>query len=627
MTDGIDKRGTKTMVPNFIRSVLADKIKWEMNQPGISNPTACIRHSMLIARLLLISLTSFFYLIGPPQSPLSIKIMVVMAMMTAVLLTRNLYGSSEIDDILIRIYDPQKLTGQANPPASASQKPYLLLTIIGIETLGTAMLTVPTGGLDSPFVWYALSPIIAAAFYLPFYYSWITMGLFLSFALLFRYTLLEISSPLTWELLQHMSLIMLFCLCTALAQLAASLYRNLSLAYSQLDKAHQESEKAFAHISSLYQVMEACSAGEDCVQMADLLAGYAARLCQRPSACLMIQERNREEDIESMETLLRMGGDQNPLDHTVWEKEMNQIWNRIEPDMTDVLSWDIGLDHRLVYHPITSHGECFGILAYLEHRRQKDQNTDQEKSLAFLAGLGGITLERLKTDKLWGRLLVSEEQNRIANEIHDGVAQYLFSSVCAVHTLSQQKSNLQDENIQQQLKLLQDTFNRASRELKASIYGLSPHKRGESIFVETMASYLDGLGKLHGIQVDLQAEGSEEVISPALRKALYRMVREASSNALRHGKCSSIKVSLGMYPGQTLLEVQDNGTGWKFKGLRADEKAGLGLRNMVQAAELFGGELEIESRYGKGTTIRCVIPKAAPNDEKEVLKYETGTYR
>ncbi|KUG02966.1 putative two-component system sensor kinase [hydrocarbon metagenome] len=629
MTGSKYKKDIITLVPNCINRIIPGGIKWEMNQPGISNPTACIRHSMLIARLLLVSLTSCFYLISPPQSPLGIKIMVVMAMITAVLLTRNLYGSSEIDDILVSIYDPCKIIGQQDPPASENRKPYLLLTIITIEVMGTALVTMPTGGLDSPFVWYALSPIIAAAFYLPFYYSWLTTGLFLSVSLILRYTLLGSSIPLTLELFNHSSLIMIFCLCTALAQLAAALYRKLALAYSELEKAHADSENALAHISSLYQVLEACSAGEDRAQMANVLAAYTAKLCGRPSACFIVRDNGIWGKEAAATRLLRLGGEENPLSYRIWEEEVNLIWEQIESkvDHSD-LTWETAGGQRIKYQPITSSGECFGVLAYLDDGGslpEKD-NADGRESLSFLAGLGGIALERLETDKLWGRLLISEEQNRIANEIHDGVAQYLFSMVCAVHALSQQEFSLRDNRVQQQLKLLEDTASRASRELKASIYGLSPLRRGESIFVENIASYLDSLGQLHGIQVDLQTEGNEEAISPALRKALYRMVREASSNAIRHGKCSRLRVRLDMYPGQTRLEIEDNGCGWKFREIRSDEKAGLGLRNMTHTAEIFHGELNIQSGPGKGTTIRCIIPKPVAEKQQQEPVYKIGIY-
>jgi signal transduction histidine kinase len=84
------------------------------------------------------------------------------------------------------------------------------------------------------------------------------------------------------------------------------------------------------------------------------------------------------------------------------------------------------------------------------------------KSLSFLANLGGITLDRLQADNLYTQLLISEEQNRIASEIHDGVSQYLFSLGCSLHNLSKQQLNLQDVTVQQQLKLLESLVNRAS---------------------------------------------------------------------------------------------------------------------------------------------------------------------
>ena len=172
------------------------------------------------------------------------------------------------------------------------------------------------------------------------------------------------------------------------------------------------------------------------------------------------------------------------------------------------------------------------------------------------------------------------------------------------------KDNISMKVIREQFKLIEATAGRASQELRASIYQLSPYKRGEAIFLDKLASFLDELGRLNGIHVDLEAEGSEEVLSPALRKGLYRIVREASSNALRHGKCSSLHVSLSMSPVQTILEIRDNGCGYQaYNHIPAAAHGGLGIQNMQHLATRFNGAMEIHSQLGQGTLIRCSFPK------------------
>lgn len=575
---------------------------------GEINPETNIRRSLLIARYLLFILTSVFYLASPPFSPISIKIIVIFSVLAATILAQNLYDSWDIKTLYQNMVPESSETTQNTYPQN--ENIITLLRLIVVETLGSALLILPTGGLDSPFVWYALNPIIAAVVYLPGLYCWGTLGLFLCTAIGVSKVYPGFTSSLITFITNHMSILLVFFLSTSLAQVAVSLCKRLGIAYTSLALAHEATERSLEHISSLYQALEAFSTREDRAQLVDVLAGYSSKLCEEPAACFL-KEGISYEGQDGGGTILRIAHKNGSDSGIDWKKEMCRMWNRIKP-VEGIIVQSINKETgQLIAVPVFSQGECFGLLAYLQSPGAAKHCDEKKHALIFLARVAGIILERLKTDKLWARLLVSEEQNRIANEIHDGVSQYLFSMVCALDTISKEEANLQDERIQEQLKLVEDTANRAARELRASIYKLSPHKRGESIFVDNLASYLDDLGRLNSIRVDLQAEGSEEVLSPALRKGLYRIVREASSNAIRHGKCSYLKVHLLMSPNRTILEIKDNGCGYMELDINTSVnwKAGLGKWNMYQLANSFNGDLEIQSEPGLGTLVRCTIPK------------------
>lgn len=571
---------------------------------SMKNPELSIRRSLVITRSLLFFLTSLFYLADPRISPISVKIMVVLSFLIATFLAQNLYDNSGIDGFFQR-----KIGKHTEAKSTKNQNEKIVtLKIIVIETMGIAFLILPTGGLDSHFVWCALNPIIAAAVYLPGLFCWGILGLFLFTIGGVDLVYLGYKGPTISFVSSHMSVLLVFFVTISLAQVAISLCKRLGIAYACLAIAHETTERSMEHISSLYQALETFSTREDRTQLVDVLAFYSKKLCEESAACLL-KDGNYD---TSAETILRIANKDGGDDGLDWEREMRQLWAQMNPK-EEVLIYPVNeIIGQLIAVPVVSHGECFGVIAYLQPADTVKNYLEKKQTLIFLAGVAGIILERLKTDELWGRLLVSEEQNRIANEIHDGVSQYLFSMVCALDTISKQEADLQDEGIQQQLQLLEETANRAARELRASIYQLSPHKRGESIFVDNLASYLDDLGRLNGICVDLQAEGSEDVLSPALRKALYRIVREASSNAIRHGKCTALKVFLSMSPNQTVLEIKDDGCGYKQVTSKASN--GLGNWNMHHMANCFNGELEIQSEPGRGTLVRCAIPKYKTGD-------------
>lgn len=587
-------------------------VYWLTDKSGNINEAVNIQRSLRISRGLIFMLTSAFYLAGPPFSPVMIKLGVVLAVFLATILAQNLFDNWNI----MGLY---KITPSAEDfPVRRPNEQYMpVLKLIVLETTGALMLMLPTGGLDSPFVWYAFNPIVTATVFLPALYCWGTLLLFLGAAIGISMVYPGFSGSLMLFLYIHMSTLLVFLLATSLYQLATSLHKRLGQAYAELARAHAATEKSLEHTSALYQALEAFSTREDRIQLVNVLAIYANKLCEAPAACFL--PAGLDEGGPAGSRTLLCSADQTGCHEGMdWEAEMNRLWNKLKADQGPIEQFLEQETGQLTAAPIVSNGECFGLLACWQSAEGSQQ--EKKRALAFLARIAGIILERLKTDNLWERLLVSEEQNRIANEIHDGVSQYLFSLVCALGAIAHEQGNLQDESIQGKLALLQDTALRASRELRVSIYHLSPHQRGESIFVDTLASYLDDLGRLHNIQVDLQCEGNEEVLSPALRKGLYRIVREASNNAVRHGRCSLLKVHLRMFPKQTILEIADNGCGCQEpnKGAFAGQ-TGLGKRNMRQLAAYFDGGLEIESEPGRGTVVRCTIPKNSgqPYDRKE----------
>lgn len=535
-------------------------------------PLDRVKSVLRVMRYVSLILISIFYL-AANSSPLIVRFMVVAAMLAEALLIQNLYHYCE---------------------TKAS-----LLGLILVETMGIAIVILAMGGVESPFVWYALNPVVLSAIFLPALYCWLTMLLFMFTAFAATAIIPGFSGGAAGFLLQHLDLIMIFLVLTLIAQTLGFLINQLADSCAKLEQANLISRNSLEHISSLYQALEAFSI-QDAEKLADLLGLYSVKLCAAPAACLLSDTDHDDRPVLKIYDVNKIM----PCD--LWERLIKQIWETVGKSPEGAYrETEAG---KLIYIPIKANSQNLGILACVLSKNE--ENCGQKyKSLNYLADLGGITMERIRGERLWGRLLVSEEQNRIAGEIHDGVSQYLFSIKCAVHNLSRQDAFLQDESIQQQLALIRTTATKASQELRSSIYKLSSYKRGESLFLDNLASYLDDLASLHNIKANLQHEGSEESLTPALRRALYRLIRESSSNAIRHGQCTSLDIRLWMTVGCTVLEVEDNGCGYKIKAQnKATKEGGLGTRNMRQLVEYLGGKMEITSEPGDKTLLRFTIP-------------------
>ena len=88
--------------------------------------------------------------------------------------------------------------------------------------------------------------------------------------------------------------------------------------------------------------------------------------------------------------------------------------------------------------------------------------------------------------------------------------------------------------------------------------------------------------------------------------AVYRIVAEALSNAVRHGRAQHVTVSLARTSEGVEVAVADDGT-----GTLAPREGGVGLQSMHERAEEIGGRLRAESVTGVGTTVTASLPLAA----------------
>jgi NarL family two-component system sensor histidine kinase LiaS len=527
-------------------------------------------------------LTSIFYITGVSSNPVIVKLGVVMALLVASMVAVRFYSTVRKNQLSI-------------------------FGVIIVDTLFIAILLVPTGGLNSPFMWYALNPLFMAISLLPLTYCWIVLGI-LSSAVAGSAMYYGSGIQVLNQFGDNPWFSQVFLLLITAALLFARLSKHVSEAYERLSDTHQSTERLLDHISDLYQALESFSVGEDPRHSAGLLATYARNLTSsRAGFCYIIHNQyDYLWEISDPDSLLAYYN----------RRELDGLWKQIKGGSE--LIYRLPLKHsvlegwEIICVPLKSESLFFGMLGYVMYAGNKNIENDS-RAIRYLAELVAAVMDRQKAEDLSSRLMVVEEQNRIANEIHDGVSQQLFSVVYALHALSQKNGTLQEREVQKQLGLIKKTANQAAKDLRASIYRISPSKRGEQVFLAGVSSYLEDLAKLNNINVEFLPEGSEESLSPAMRKALYRIIRESTSNAIRHGKCSTIKVLLNLSTVRVSLQIIDNG-----KGFVVDEQkyqSGLGLMNMRSLMATFNGSFAIDSYPGSGTIITCVAPEDAENEE------------
>jgi signal transduction histidine kinase len=219
--------------------------------------------------------------------------------------------------------------------------------------------------------------------------------------------------------------------------------------------------------------------------------------------------------------------------------------------------------------------------------------------LAFYAVLAyGAAREIAASQRARAAAAVLEERRRVARELHDGLAQELAFIVSRTRGLAGRDGD-GDAGAAQ----LASAAERALDESRRAIAALTQPL--DEPLDAAIAREAEGIAERAGVRVRLELAERPAVAAPT-REALLRIVREAITNAVRHGGASAVTVRLSPY-GDLRLEVIDDGRG--FDTAAAPRAGSVGLRSMRERAEALGGTVTVSSRPGSGTSILVVVPE------------------
>ena len=190
---------------------------------------------------------------------------------------------------------------------------------------------------------------------------------------------------------------------------------------------------------------------------------------------------------------------------------------------------------------------------------------------------------------------VADERARVAREIHDGLAQYLFA--VSTHAAMLQQGAPKEET----LTKLKQAADAAQQEARFAILALST-AAGNAPFDAALHRYIEFLTADGRLEVDLE-------IDPAVRLApdeqieVFRIVQEGLANVRKHANATRAEVVIGLRDGERFVSVRDDGEG--FDG--ESTAAGQGLKNIRARTKSIEGGFTLTSRPGLGTALEVVL--------------------
>lgn len=206
-------------------------------------------------------------------------------------------------------------------------------------------------------------------------------------------------------------------------------------------------------------------------------------------------------------------------------------------------------------------------------------------------------------------LATNEERQRLAREIHDGVAQELvmvgYGIDNAMATLPEGATETAEE-----LRALRAEVTRVITELRLSLFELRSEVDRHGGLAAAIAEYARTVGASAGLRVHFTVDESTARLPAATEAELLRIAQEAITNARKHAGADNLWVSCMVDPPYAQIEVSDDGQG--IADQRPDGRYGLAI--MAERAERIRGRLEISPRHPSGTTVAVVLGSSPRRD-------------
>ncbi|MDB5839213.1 MAG: hypothetical protein JWQ23_1165 [Herminiimonas sp.] len=202
------------------------------------------------------------------------------------------------------------------------------------------------------------------------------------------------------------------------------------------------------------------------------------------------------------------------------------------------------------------------------------------------------------------------ERSRIARELHDQIGQTLTAAKLGLQSA---REAISDPVVSGQLADCVSLTTQVLDQVRSLSLDLRPPLLDELGLAVALECHLKSNANLAGWTIEFSVARVPPKLPTEIATTCFRVAQEALTNVMRHAQACHVSVELRMWEGALHLLVSDDGAGFDLEASRRHALIGksIGLLSMTERAILVGGQCEIISAPGKGTTVRAVIPLPA----------------
>jgi signal transduction histidine kinase len=260
--------------------------------------------------------------------------------------------------------------------------------------------------------------------------------------------------------------------------------------------------------------------------------------------------------------------------------------------------------------PLIVQDEVIGVLR-LDHVDPGHFTQDHAAIALAFANHAAISIHNARLYSLAQQTAALEERRKLAHDLHDSISQALYGIVLGTRSAKALVQQSQAD-IQEPLDYVLTLAEAAFSEMRGMIFELEPSALASAGLVVALERQVDILRNRHRLQVHADL-GEEPDIPLGTKEALYRIAQEAANNAAKHAGAREITLVLDHGPAGTLLLVGDDGKGFELPA--APRPGHYGLQSMQERCKRLGGNLEVDTQPGRGTTVKAWIPRSVPDQE------------
>ncbi len=270
----------------------------------------------------------------------------------------------------------------------------------------------------------------------------------------------------------------------------------------------------------------------------------------------------------------------------------------------------------MIIGALTSKGKILGMFNLYVDQDKLEAYREFEELFSRLGEYVGLAIEKIRFTEEVEQMSIVEERARMANELHDSLAQTMASVRFQVRVLDDTLHEGNEESLWVNLEKIENTLDEANDELRELIAHFRAPMDEQGV-ISGVIRAVERFRRYSEIPIFLQRDWPDVRLPAEYELQIVRIVQESLANIRKHSSAKIVRVLLrGNKDGEYRVLVEDDGVGLR-KGLRNPGHSGehIGLSIMKDRAKRIHGTLIVESEPGEGT--RVLLKFNSPHVEKD----------